>query len=381
MSLKRYILVLSIVLLIGCIQLGWTAEFRTGNSVSIPEGTRIADDLAASGQSVDIAGSVAGDILAAGNQINVSGSSTQSMMLAGSNVNASGSTGNDLFAAGGQINLSGPVTDNAWVAGGTIIMAKTARVGRDLQIAGGTIGINGNVGRNLNAAGGQVSIDGQIGGNANINAGNLTLGPTAVIRGDLIYSANTAAKIDPGAKILGRTVYRPAPEHERRDPSAAAKFGLWLASLLAMYVVGAIIIALTPRESPAVADRVFGSFWKSLLIGFLVLVVTPVAAAIIMATLIGIPLGLILLAMYLILVYISRIYVGLAIGRWLFGKFGRANTSLYLSLLVGLVILWILRAIPIIGGFIGFISILLGIGALLVQRYYLMRTLRTDGHV
>jgi hypothetical protein len=98
-------------------------------------------------------------------------------------------------------------------------------------------------------------------------------------------------------------------------------------------------------------------------------------------TLIGLPIALILLISYLILLYFSNVFAALAIGKWLFAKFGRPQMSLYLDLLVGLLILWLLIAIPYVGGLIHFIAILLGIGSMAAQRYPLVRDLRREGRL
>ncbi len=129
------------------------------------------------------------------------------------------------------------------------------------------------------------------------------------------------------------------------------------------------------------ADRIGGAPWVSLLVGFILLVVAPVAAAVVMLTLIGIPLALLMLFGYLVVLYVGRVFVGLAIGRWLFTKFRRPQMSLYVDLLVGLLILWLLGVIPYVGWAVRAVALLLGLGALASERYSLMRELRAEGRI
>lgn len=156
-------------------------------------------------------------------------------------------------------------------------------------------------------------------------------------------------------------------------------FGVF--TLLALFVVGAVVIAISPRATEATADRLITAPWMSLLIGFILLVAVPAAVGLIAITLIGIPLSLILLFMYVIMIYFSRAFAALAIGRWLFARFGKPGMSLYVDLLVGLLILWLLIAIPYVGWLIHLIAVLLGIGAAAAQRYALLRDLRREGRV
>jgi len=355
-------------------------EVRSGMSVFVDEQTTINDELYASGQNLTINGSVSNDLLAAGSQVLLRGKVGRSASLMGSNVEVSGSIGDNLRAAGSQVSVSGNVGDNASLAGSAVVLTRAGKFGRDLQAAATELRIEGSVGRNLRAAGTQVTIDGKIGGNACINARKLRLGPGALIRGNLTYSSPQKADIAEGARILGEKTHKPAPVREKRE-AHGWKFGLWLLRFLALYAIGAVVIAFAPATVASSADRVIRAPWISLLVGFILVVVVPVAVLIIMATLIGIPLALILLAMYLIMIYISRLFVSAAIGRWIFAKFGKPQMSLYLDLLVGLLILWLLLLIPFAGWLIHLIAIFLGIGGLAAERYALMRELRTEGRV
>ncbi len=358
----------------------WAIEFRSGTTTSVPAGTTLPDDLYAAGQIVDIAGTVDGDIFGAGQTVTLSGSTTHDAMLAGSMVNLTGTAGDDLRAAGGTVNISGAVTDSASLAGGTVTLAGNGRIGRNLGATGGTVLINGAVARNVSVTGGQVTINGRVGGDVVANASKLNIGSGAVIRGNLVYTSSQRATIAPGAKILGTTTYHQMVKKERRR-APGALFGLWLISLIGAFIVGSLILALSPVASVAAADTARSRPWISILVGFIILVAVPIALVIIAITIIGLPLALILLAAYLIMLYIANILAGFAIGRWIFDRARRPNVSLFLALLVGLVVLWILTAIPVLGGLIGFIALLIGLGALATQRYTMMRTFRQEGRI
>ncbi|HAH86339.1 MAG TPA: hypothetical protein DCL60_03095 [Armatimonadetes bacterium] len=351
---------------------------RSGEEVSVPAGESIADDLVASGQNLNIGGNVAGDLLAAGGQVSSTGRVGQSAMLAGGTINISGPVAGSLRAAGGQVNVSGPVGKNLMLAGGTLTVSDQARVGRDVDVAGGNVRIAGNVAGNVRISGGQVYIDGVVGQNVVVYAGKLTLGPRALIKGDLTYTSGKKASIASGAKVLGQTKYtlRAEPIKEKK---AKPWMTVWLfIRLVGAFIVGLIVIALAPRDSISVADRISGSPWISMLAGFIILVVVPVAAAILAVTLIGLPLAVILLAVYFILLYLSRLFVALSLGRWIFALFRMPGTSPYLAFLVGIVVLWFLTLIPFLGGWINFIILILGLGGMIMHRYYLLRAPRAQ---
>lgn len=378
-GLVRYLSLIAIIsATLSVLHCSEATVFHSGRNVSVPQDSTVKDDLAAVGRRIDAAGKTVGNIFLLGAWVNLSGTSSRSSFVAGRTIMVSNSTGDDLMAAGADVDISGKVANNAGIAGGQVTWATPARVGRDLHIAGGSILVQGDVGRNLTVAGGDVSIDGKIGGNAVIRATSLTVGPDAVIKGNLTYDGENRPSIRPGAKIMGKTVYHHL-SMARTHTSGAWNFAGWLLSLFAALLVGLIVTAIAPRSADETADKVLMMPIHSVLIGFIVLVMVPIASIVLMLTVIGIPLGLITLIAYLISLYVGPIFVGLAIGRSIFRGQHRPNGRLYLDLIVGLVILWLLCALPVIGGLIKFLSILLGLGSLAYQRHDILKKLRSDG--
>jgi hypothetical protein len=86
-------------------------------------------------------------------------------------------------------------------------------------------------------------------------------------------------------------------------------------------------------------------------------------------TVIGIPLGLITLALWGMAIYLSQIPVGLFIGRWIIGRFREVESRGILlgALASGLAILTLLMLIPYLGVAIWLATVLFGFGALLVS--------------
>jgi hypothetical protein len=117
------------------------------------------------------------------------------------------------------------------------------------------------------------------------------------------------------------------------------------------------------------ADTLRNKPWWSLGWGAIILFATPLAALIVCITIVGIPLGLIALALYGIAIYLSQIPVALFIGRWIIGYFAKADSRAVMvgALALGLAILCLLRMIPYAGFFIGLAAVLFGLGAALVS--------------
>jgi len=147
---------------------------------------------------------------------------------------------------------------------------------------------------------------------------------------------------------------REAVLHARADARAQGRFPaaravFWLLGLASALLTGVIVIALAPTLVTQTADRLAAQPWISLAIGAGVLLLTPAVILVLFCTIVGIPLATILLAMYLIMLYLAQLFLAVVLGRWVISGLGRADPSLYLSLLVGLVIVWLLGLIPVVG--------------------------------
>ncbi|MBW3001280.1 hypothetical protein KY341_05365, partial [Candidatus Woesearchaeota archaeon] len=129
---------------------------------------------------------------------------------------------------------------------------------------------------------------------------------------------------------------------------------------IALLVISIIIVLLFPTTSNTLAQSIRKKFWKSLLFGLIALIVVPIASLIIAITVIGLPVALVILVLYFVALYISKIFAALWLGKLVLRK----QKNLILPIIVGIVIYAILVNIPFIGGWVRFIAILLGLGAM-----------------
>jgi len=141
-------------------------------------------------------------------------------------------------------------------------------------------------------------------------------------------------------------------------------------------VLGIFIVLLAPRRVKAVTESIRTRPWANLGWGAIILIVTPIAALIACITIIGLPLGLIALALYTIAICLTQLFVGLFIGQLIIGgsRGVESRAALVGALVLGLAILSILRLIPYLGAVIWLATILFGLGAILVSG----RKLRTE---
>ncbi|MGH2454486.1 MAG: hypothetical protein ACRDF5_12160 [bacterium] len=339
---------------------------RGGDAVVVSE--TIDDDLYAAGGTVEVSGTVNGDVAAAGGSVTLGGPVSGSVLATGGNVTVSGAVGRNLRAGAGTLTLRGRVATDALLAGGNVLIQPDAEIGRDLVATGGSLRVNGAVGRNAFVSGGTVVIGGRVGGDVTVEADRLTVLSSARIGGRLRYRTSRPAEIQSGSQIVGGTEQL-APRARARGMVRPWPFILaWrLAEAVWLLVIGLVLLVIAPRGVARVSERIGRGFGYSLLTGFILMVVIPVAAVIVALTFVGIPLGIILMLLYGVTLIAAQVFPAAWVGRWLLGWVGRAGAaapSPYLAQIVGTLLLVLLIAVPFLGWLIRLVAVLLGVGAL-----------------
>ncbi len=352
-------------------------EPRAGQSVVFSE--TIQDDLYAAGGVVTVTGTVDGDVMAAGGTVDLDGRISGSALAAGGMLTIRGPIGRSLRAAGGTLAVAGSIGTDAVLAGGTVTVDRTAQIGRDLVIGGGNIVVSGVVVRSAMISGGTVTLGGTVRGDTEIHADRIVLLPTARIGGRLRYEASQGVEIQPGAQVSGGTERIPGVAGPRPSAGFPASPQFWLGQhlmeLLVLLAMGIVVFAVAPRPSAAATREVGERFWRSLLAGFLLLVAVPAASFIALFTVIGIPLSIVAMLIYVATLYPGQIFVAAWLGAWILRSARRRSLppSSVWSVVVGSLVLVLLFAIPVAGWAIRLAAILAGFGALWVTAWHSAR--------
>lgn len=330
-------------------------------------------DRFVAGASVTERAPVDGDLFAAAGSVDVEAPVAGDAVVAGGTVRLGADVGRSVYAAGGRLTLVGRVAHNARLAGGQVQIEAPAHVAGNLTVTAGRVELLGTVDGSVGAAGGHVRIDGRIGGDVDVAAGSIELGPNARIDGSLRYRSSEPLQRDPTAQVTG-TIERLGAEsaeeaHERPMRWIGTAFAvLWTIGLA---LLAAIAVAVAPRASAAVSQALHRQPGFALLLGFIVLVCTPIAAVLAFVTVIGIPLGLLALLVYLMLLPVAWIVAAVSIGDWFVTRLPSSEADAVMRRVVAAVLAVVLLAflarVPWVGGWIAFVALMAGLGALALQ--------------
>jgi hypothetical protein len=245
-------------------------------------------------------------------------------------------------------------SDDRIVLVGPVLVDRGETVG-DVFVVDGDVTIRGTVKGDVVVVDGDVTIRGTVSGNVVTVSGQATLGRRGRISGDLVYGDERPVQA-PGSRVGGDV-----QKVDAGDASIVGAIGAWIAVVVSMFVLGLLLLLLAPRAAEAIARTGRSKPLVCAGVGFVSFFLLPVLAVAALFTIIGIPLGVVLLFLVIPLYAIGYVVSALVVGRLVLKK------SLVLAFLLGLVIVGLLTLIPIAGGIIGFLAVAFGLGVLLVS--------------
>ncbi|MCD4690457.1 polymer-forming cytoskeletal protein [bacterium] len=353
-----------------------TMRFAQTERFEVLEGEVYPYDLYLWTGRMNIQGTLDGDVFVGGQHVTVDGTVTQDMAVMAENLVITGVVEDDVRAMGRHMRISGRVDGDVLAAGETVTIEEGAVINGSLLVGAGTVYLHGHVKGSARVGAGTIVMGGRIDGNAELlSDGGLTIIEPAFVGGDLVYQGPTQLEFDEGT-VGGSVTFRPPHESAAKKVSSADfSFGpafsaaMHIFGFFAAIIAGTIIIALTKNHAQRTANKIRTRALKSLGIGFVAYICIPIVVLITLVLIITIPLSVVLALAYLIAVYIAKFYFAIWLGNCILRRGDRILTESPIPpMLLGLVIVYLLTAIPVLGTLIGILIIFFGLGALLQRK-------------
>ena len=357
------------------------------------------DDVFMTGNKIKFDSEIRGDLFAACNEM------VQSSIVDGNfnsfcqSIQSLGPVGGSFRSFARYISCNAPIGRNVLAFGQEITIGPNVEIGKDAQLFAANIIFQGDVKGDLEVSGGQITFTGSVSGCFRFEGGDLVIGPDAVIEGDLIYETPDKADISSSARITGEVRWTRA-ERKESEESGWVTFGkvsTWLIShrgyFLFMTIISLLIFIVSAIPFPAVMSMVVlwimlaisgnilillskgmalsteqsltTRLFPSLGIGFVILFLAPIVAVVLLLTIIGAPLGAVLILLFGAGCFAGGIYASLFIGRKICELLGIGGGKPgYLCFTIGMVILVALSFIPVIGYLLTMVVLMMGLGGL-----------------
>lgn len=296
-------------------------------------------------------------------QLDIQGQAKQDLWLLGvETVRFDGEAGGDLRVMGGSAVIGGTARRNLMAYAKGLQLTTNSVVRGELALVGATVICEGEVGGDAWILAESVTLGGRWGGRVRIRAEEIHLAPNTQIAGDLVYTSPRPLVYDSSVAIAGAVV---KTESAVAETSFRTRFALHGYLFLAALLVGMPFVGFFPMIAGGAVRKLHLSPWRVLAAGAIVLVAGPFLAGFAFVTVVGIPLALLLAALYGAIVYLSHIVIALWLGHRVLRAAGPQTFGRVLSsLAVGLFLLYAAAAIPGVASFLGLPVVVLGTGAL-----------------
>jgi len=242
---------------------------------------------------------------------------------------------------GGLIVPEGSIVDTAVVFNGPVVIEGTVR--ESLVVFNGRTEISGTVGEDVVVFNGRVFI----------RSG-------AEIGGDVASAQDP--EIEDGATLGGDQV-NIATRFDFENLGFAGRVAWWIGYSVSTLILGLLVLLLAPRLDAAIVEVMRTRVGAAVGFGAAAFFLVPIAAIILLVTIVGIPLGLFVLLALALLYTIGYVAGAHALGRLII----KPPTSPFLAFLVGLGILRLVALVPFAGGLAWLLASIFGLGVLIVS--------------
>ncbi len=340
-------------------------NFIATNTYQVLTGQVIEDEQWVLANRVETEGTFENDLfLTSGNELQLHGTYQGNIWGAASEgAIMDGECQRNVRLSGKTVRINGMVGGNVMAMAETIIIGTNATIKGDIRLYASSIIQEGTVLGNVNITAARiVTLGGTIRGNATLTTPDVLFSREAKLEGNLAYTANK--ELFPAEGVVEGTIERVVPKAEPLfSMSRLTSRAIWF---FGAFLAGIPFIALFPMTTAMAAQLARKSTWKCLAIGFLASGALPIFGIMSLSSIIGIPLGTLLLAAWGIMLYLSRIIMGLVLGTLILRNMGTSIGRVILSMALGLAIIYFTTVIPSIGMPIQMTVIWLGMGSLIL---------------
>ncbi len=352
-------------------------------TVIVKANETLDDTLIAHARKVTIDGTVTGNVFAFGESIEVNGMVKGDVIAFARGVNVRGRVDGNLFVFTQGLNLTGVVGQSVYAFTQGFTAGQESHVSGDMVGFAEGVNVDGGVDRDLIAFAEATNITGSVGRNVRAFSKEVNIASGAHVGGDVRIRTEKQENvhIDSGATIGGKveTDIKPGESSRYAHPPfyLQVTLGLGIVFLLGLFLRWLFPFLFDGGLSSA------GDVGRAAGIGFVACVVPPAAAVVLGIILcgIGILAGVLLVTMlipilililWLLALYLSKIFVGLSLGQLVFRAGPDKPARFAAPLVVGLIAVYIAINLPFVGGMLNLIVWVLGLGiaTIAVWRYY-----------
>lgn len=324
--------------------------------VKVAADQTISHNYYAAGQTIEIYGIINGDLFLAGENIVIDSANINGdVFVVAKNVDIKGNIKGDVRAiVGEKLSIAANIESNVSFAGKELSLANTNTINGHLSVWADKVDLQGNLAGDLEGGIKALVLNNSIGGSANLYLMstqdiNWQISDTAKINGDLNYHALQEKTFFKPEQVAGSINFTKINKNQSSKSMADILWTMVL-KFFSLLVVGMLALYFFKSFFYSAMPKVTAKPWQLVLWGLLFLVAGPLVLFLVAMTIIGLPVAIIALLLWMIMLYMAQVVSAWLFGWWLKHKFFPNKNLTDLSILAfGILMFMILCKIPVLG--------------------------------
>jgi cytoskeletal protein CcmA (bactofilin family) len=345
--------------------LAGASEYRTGNELTFDQTETFDQNVYLAASRITFNARATKDVNLVAANAHIGGTVGGSLNILAGTAEVTANVTGSAHVAGGNVEVGGTIAGDLLVAAGNVRLTRGSTIRGDLILTGGNVNLRGTVVGDVYGSALSFTNAGTVRGDVEVQASDVTIQSGARIEGDLRYQSAQEADIASSTTVTGEIDRTNASPWQGVGNGALRPFGILLRTAWAL-ILGAAIIGLMPRLATRIAEHA-EPFVRPTIIGLVAVIGVPLLAIIALVTIVGIPLGMLLLLGLGLGLYLSQIFVGLTLGRYVLPRSWRDGSRGFslLAMTLGVIAIGALRMAPFpyVGALVALIVALWGLGA------------------
>jgi hypothetical protein len=363
---KIYFLLFSLIVLIP-LSAQASLNVHSRSTIIVEEYEVIEGNMYFASENLIINGHIKGDLIGLSSNIDINGQVDGDIIALSQNANINASVLGSVRVLSNILNINSSIDKNLQAIATNIYIHPDNKIGWDALMLAPIMDINGTIERNLQIWSPQVNLKALINrdfylGKLGNEKYSLNIFEGTEIGNNLYYHSLVEANIDDEVIIGGQVDIK---EIKNQKFDFAAWLFKTLKNMLAAILLALVLIYFWKKPIKLINQIIIKKPLVSLAWGALIVILSPLVFLIVALTLIGLPIAILGASLWLILIVIAKAIVAIALGRYLFNQhLNKSKTKSLYKLSLGVFILWLIFAIPMIGAFIALLITFIGVGSI-----------------
>jgi hypothetical protein len=329
--------------------LGAQAEtvLRIGDNVAVEANQVVNGDYYVSVGpfgNTNMSGSIEGDMYAFGGSVTANGAVSGDLTVIGGTSQLHATVTDDVRIIAGETTIADHVGGDLFVIAGKLTVLSTAHIEGDVIFFGGEGEINGTISGSILGTSEHIDINGVVGENVDVKAGQATIGSNARIKGFVDYESPKTLNRAQDAVIEGKVAHT---EVELKTQGDGIKQML-VPSFIALFAALSLFL-LFKKELQILAQEVHMHPLRSISVGFGVLILGPVISILLIATVLGLLIGIAGIAVSAFFYALAYAMSGIVLGTYIAKLFSKKINVSFTWIIIGTFALHALYFIPFVG--------------------------------